>query len=105
MLDFSCVFDILISVMSECTIPQYGEPWHPSRKYDFSECQTNKDQMKAQVEDAVYTWLTTLETDSATCMTYQVSDSGPLWDNDNHDITRLCKMLFEKIDYEYKVSN
>ena len=61
--------------------------------------------MKAQVEDAVYTWLTTLETDSSTCMTYQVSDSGPLWDNDNHDITRLCKMLFEKIDYEYKVSN
>ena len=105
MLDILCVFDILISVMSECTIPQFGEPWHPSRAYDFSECQTNKDQMKAQVEDAVYTWLTTLETDSATCMTYQVSDSGPLWDSDNHDITRLCKMLFEKIDYENTISN
>ena len=57
--------------------------------------------MKAQVEDAVYTWLTTLETDSATCMTYQVSDSGPLWDNDNHDITGdFAKCFLKEIDYE-----
>ena len=61
--------------------------------------------MKAQVEDAVYTWLTTLETENAKCLPYQVSDSGPLWDRDNHDIAKLCKMLFEKIDYENTISN
>jgi len=88
--------------MSECTIPEYGEPWHPSRIYDFSECQTQQNKMKAQVEDAVYTWLTTLEG----CATYPhldyaVSDSTPMGSNEPHDIDRLCDMLFEKIDYEY----
>ena len=58
----------------------------------------DKAKIKSELEDAVYTWLTTLEMEPNRCMSYMVSDSGPLHDRDDHDVSRLCKMLFRKLD-------
>ena len=58
----------------------------------------DKDKIKSAIEDAVYTWLTTLEHEPNKCLDYIVSDSGPVWNRDDNDVFKLCEMLFAKID-------
>ena len=58
----------------------------------------DKDEIKSELEDAVYTWLTTLEHEPNKCLDYIVSDSGPVWNRDDNDVFKLCEMLYTKID-------
>jgi hypothetical protein len=58
----------------------------------------DKDKIKSAIEDAVYTWLTTLEHEPNKCLDYIVSDSGPVWNRDDNDVFKLCEMLYAKID-------
>ena len=57
-----------------------------------------KNEIKSELEDAVYTWLTTLEHEPNKCLDYIVSDSGPVWNRDDNDVFKLCEMLYAKID-------
>ncbi len=80
MLDFLCVFDILISVMR------------------------NLDELKEQLQEDASTWYEGLESldDEIYGCAKMVTNSGPVYNETDNDIARLCDIIINRIN-EYKM--
>ena len=80
MLDIFCVFDILISVMR------------------------NLDELKEQLQEDASTWYEGLESldDEIYGCAKMVTNSGPVYNETDNDITRLCDIIVNRVN-EYKM--
>ena len=61
------------------------------------------DELKEQLQEDVLTWTSGLESldDEKYGVARMLTDSGPAWNPDDNDITRLCQIIINRVN-EYK---